>query len=200
MNDKLYIFDQDNVRINVYEELHTDVHSINDAPSVEIVKIYEQGPQGPKGDDGTAYIPDLVVTSSQQINFYLIQNAPFYPIISGSLFGTTSSFAFFGVFSSSLLPWSSSFDLGSSANPWKSVFASDSIFIVNSKITTSSYGFEEPVIQRISHNQQIFNIRSGSVSASFTQDGVLSIPDFQVVPSVVRGGLFLSGSDFFVGI
>lgn len=199
-NEKVYIFNEDNVRINVYEEAQSELQLINDNPSIEIVRIYEQGPQGGRGADGTAQIPNLVVTSSQQINFYSIQNAPFYPIVSGSLFGSTSSFAFFGTFSSSLLPWSSSFDLGSLVNPWKNIYVSNSIFIGDSKITTSSFGFDDYIIKRISSNQQIMKVTSGSVSASFNNDGILTIPDFNQLPIVARGGLIVSGTEFLVGI
>lgn len=199
-NDKVYIFDEENIRINVYEEGQTDLTIVNDSPVIEIVKIYEPGPQGPKGLDGTAQIPNLVVTSSGQINFYSIQNAPFYPIVSGSLFGTTSSFAFFGTISSSLLPWSSSFDLGSLENPWKNAYISNSLFVGNSLITTSSFGFDSYIIQRITNNQQIFKIASGSVSASFNENGIFIIPEFTKVPISYKGGLIISGSDFLVGI
>ncbi len=213
-NDKVYIFDEENIRINVYEESRTDVHLVNENPSIEIVRIYEPGPQGPKGLDGTAQIPNLVVTSSQQIDFYLIGNAPFYPIVSGSLFGTTSSFGFFGLFSSSLLPWSSSFDLGSITNAWKNVYVTNSIIFVNgdveiqpfeiingySDITTSSFGFDDYFIKRISPDQQIMKIQSGSLSASFNIDGVFVVPDFSELPPSVPGGIIKSGSEIFFGI
>ena len=199
-NDKVYIFDEENIKINVYEESRTDVHLINDNPSIEIVRIYEPGPQGGRGLDGTAQIPNLVVTSSGQINFYSIENAPFYPIVSGSLFGSTSSFAFFGTFSSSLLPWSSSFDLGSNTNPWQNAYISNSIFVGNSKITTASFGFDDFIIKRISATQQTMILKSGSVSASFNTDGIFIIPSFDSLPNSCRGGLVISGSNFFVGI
>lgn len=67
-NDKVFIFDDENIRINVYEESRTDVHLINDNPSIEVVRIYEPGPQGPKGNDGGEFIlPENVVSSSLQI-------------------------------------------------------------------------------------------------------------------------------------
>lgn len=68
-NDKVRIFDEENIKINVYEENRTDVHLINENPSIEIVRIYEPGPQGPKGNDGGEFIlPDNVVSSSNQIS------------------------------------------------------------------------------------------------------------------------------------
>jgi hypothetical protein len=67
-NDKVFIFNDENIKINVYEENRTDVHLINDSPSIEIIKIYEPGPQGPKGNDGGEFVlPDNVVSSSNQI-------------------------------------------------------------------------------------------------------------------------------------
>lgn len=198
-NDKLYIFDEQNIKVQVFETQDTQVTSISDDAPV-LIKIYEQGPQGGRGLDGTAQIPNLVVTSSGQINFYSIQNAPFYPIVSGSLFGTTSSFAFFGTFSSSLLPWSSSFDLGSLGSPWKNAYISNSLFVGQSKITTSSFGFDDYIIKRMATDQQLFKVQSGSMSASFSSDGIFIISDFNYTPNVVRGGLIISGSEFLVGI
>ena len=199
-HDKVYIYDEDNIRINVYEESPSEIHLINEDPSFEIIRIYEPGPQGPRGLDGTAQIPNLVVTSSEQINYYSVQNAPFYPIVSGSLFGSTSSFAFFGTFSSSLLPWSSSFDLGSLQNPWKNVYVSNSLFVGNSKITTSSFGFDDFVIKRLATDQTTLILKSGSISASFSESGIFIIPDFNYLPNITRGGLIVSGSDLLVGI
>ncbi len=200
-NDKVYIFDDDNIKINVYEEGQTDLQIINENPSIEIIRIYEQGAQGPRGEDGTAQIPDLVVTSSNQIDFYLIQNAPFYPIISGSLFGTTASFAFFGTISSSLLPWSSSFDLGSVTSPWKNVYVSNSLHVGHTIVTTSSFGFDDYVVKRISSEQTIFKLISGSVSSSFNDDGQFLIPKRNNLPNqIYEGSLLISGSDFFIGI
>ena len=199
-NEKVYIYNEDNIRINVYEEAQSELQLINDNPSIEIVRIYEPGPQGGRGLDGTAQIPNLVVTSSGQINFYSIENAPFYPIVSGSLFGTTSSFAFFGTFSSSLIPWSSSFDLGSLDNPWKNAYISNSIFVGNSLLTTSSFGFEDYIIKRISATQQILKVSSGSVSASFNDEGIFIVSEFSKLPNSYKGGLIVSGSDFLVGI
>ena len=68
-NDKVYIFDEENIRINVYEGGQTDLTIVNDSPIIEVVKIYEPGPQGPKGNDGGEYVlPANVVSSSNQIS------------------------------------------------------------------------------------------------------------------------------------
>jgi len=76
-NDKIFIFDDENIKINVYEESRTDLHLINDNPSIEVVRIYEPGPQGPKGNDGGEYIPpEGLLSGSEQVNYYLIRNAP----------------------------------------------------------------------------------------------------------------------------
>lgn len=40
-NDKVYIYDEDNIRIQVFEE-----------PQPNLIKIFETGPQGPKGEQG----------------------------------------------------------------------------------------------------------------------------------------------------
>ena len=67
-NEKVYIYNEDNIRINVYEEAQSELQVINDNPSIEIVRIYEPGAQGPRGIDGGEFIlPDNVVSSSQQI-------------------------------------------------------------------------------------------------------------------------------------
>ncbi len=67
-NDKVYIFDEENIRINVYEESQPNLTLINDNPIVEVVRIYEPGPQGPKGTDGGTFVlPENVVSSSFQI-------------------------------------------------------------------------------------------------------------------------------------
>lgn len=67
-NEKVYIYNEDNIRINVYEEAQPELQLINDNPSIEIVRIYEPGAQGPKGNDGGEYVlPENVVSSSQQI-------------------------------------------------------------------------------------------------------------------------------------
>jgi hypothetical protein len=67
-NEKVFIFDEENIKINVYEESRTDVHLINDNPSIEVVRIYEPGPQGAKGNDGGEFVlPNNVISSSNQI-------------------------------------------------------------------------------------------------------------------------------------
>lgn len=199
-NDKVYIYNEENIRIDVYEEGSNNLTIINDNPSIETVYIYEPGPQGPRGEDGQAQIPNLIVTSSQQIDFNFIQNAPFYPIISGSLFGSTSSFAFFGEFSSSLLPWSSSFDLGSFQKPWKNIYATESIQIGDVKLTTSSINLDNnQVLIRKSNTEQELKLSSGSVSGSF-QSGMFVLSDFNSLPFALRGGIIISGSDLFIGI
>jgi len=66
-NDKLYIIDEQGVTIQVFEGGATQVTSINDdAPT--LIKIYEPGQRGPKGDDGGQYVPPAnIVSSSAQI-------------------------------------------------------------------------------------------------------------------------------------
>lgn len=68
-NDRVYIFDENNNKLNIYEGERIDLSVINDDPIIEIIKIYEPGPQGPKGNDGGSYVlPENVVSSSQQIS------------------------------------------------------------------------------------------------------------------------------------
>lgn len=68
-NDRVYIFDENNNKLNIYEGDRIDLSVINDDPIIEIIKIYEPGPQGPKGNDGGSYVlPENVVSSSQQIS------------------------------------------------------------------------------------------------------------------------------------
>ena len=67
-NDKVYIFDEENIRISVYEESQQNLSLVNDNPVIEVIRIYEPGGQGPKGNDGGSYVlPQNVVSSSQQI-------------------------------------------------------------------------------------------------------------------------------------
>jgi hypothetical protein len=198
-NDKVFIYDTDNTRLNVYTEGQTNLTVINDNPSVEIIKIFETGPQGPRGLDGQAQIPNLVVTSSQQIDYYFIQNAPFYPVISGSLFASTASFAFNGYLSSSLVPWEGEFNVGSATRPWKNIYATGSIYIGNFHISTSSILVSQQVLFNENNGNQQFYMRSGSVSSSF-DNGMFIVSDFNSLPISIRGGLIISGSDLFVGI
>jgi len=75
------------------------------------------------------------------------------------------------------------------------------IDIGNSRIGTSSIGFgNESVITRNGDTYWKFNIRSGSVSASFNDAGVFSIGDYQYLPPPTEGGLIKFGNDFYIGI
>ena len=169
-----------------------------------IVNIYDPGPKGDKGDQGAPGFSGA--------------GEPFFVIRSGSLYASTASIALINAFvSSSLLPWSGSFDLGSNSYPWKTVYVTESIFIIRngqtfvtidsdhiqvsaSKITTSSFGFEIPIIQRIKSDQQTFLIQSASISSSINNDGVFSIGDFNYLPIPIPGGIIKFGSDFYFGI
>lgn len=210
-----------NSKIFVYEE--------NDEPKLDIVfgpdsslcvfgedpvvTIYEPGIQGAKGDKG-----DRGETG------YSGAGEPFFVITSGSLYATTGSLAIFANFSSSLLPYTSSFgttfDLGSQSSPWRNVYVSESIFIVknnihlvsirgsentieigDSRITTSSFGFDSiKNLTKIASDQQTFLVRSASVSTSFNSNGVFVLPDFNFLPPIVVGGLIKSGSNLFFGM
>ena len=135
------------------------------------------------------------------------------------MYATTASLSIFGKFSSSIEPWGDTFDLGALQYPWRRVYVSESIFIVksgsvlvelrgsentleigHSRITTSSFGFDRDIFNRVSSDQQTLSVISSSVSMSFDKFGVFSVSDVPVLPSVVVGGIIKSGSDFFAGI
>lgn len=196
----LYIFD-DVVEVR-QESQNSSLTVFNEENNV--LTIYEPGPKGDKGEQGPAGFSGA--------------GEPFFVVRSGSLYASTASIALIGAFvSSSILPWSSSFDLGSTSYPWKTVYVTESIFIIRngqtfvtidkdkvqvsaSLITTSSFGFETPVIQRITQNQQTFLIQSASVSSSINQEGVFSVGDFNYLPTPVPGAIIKSGSEFYFGI
>ena len=207
---RTYIFDETDPELELRSGLETTV-IIHGNQFPEVVKIFEQGIQGPPGPRGP--------------QGYSGAGEPFYIITSGSLFATTSSLALFGSFSSSLVPWTGSsynttFDLGNIRQPWRNVYVSESIFIVKnganlvtlrgsenvlevgqSQISTSSFGFDNfKTINRISSVQQTYLFASQSVSSSFNEYGVFVLPDFQYLPTVAVGGLIKSGSDLFFGI
>lgn len=176
--------------------------------SNRIIEIITEGPRGPRGDRGEVG--------------YSGAGEPFYVVVSGSLYATTSSLATFGFFSSSLNPTSvggfTTFDLGGLNTPWRSLYVSESIFIVkqgiglveirgsenavdigNSRITTGSFGFESPIISREAIGQQIMQVSSASVSMSFDDSGVFSIPSFSTLPSPVVGGLIMINNELYFG-
>lgn len=204
-------------KVYVYEESFPEIEVVNGPDKSlriygedSVVRIYEPGAQGPIGPQGPAGFSGA--------------GEPFYVITSGSLFGTTASLANFASFSSSILPWTSSFnfttfDLGSLQQSWRNVYVSESIFIVKSgsilvqlrgsentlevgqsKVSTSSFGFETIVIKRITNNQQTFNIQSASISHSINEEGVFAVGDFDYLPTPIPGGIIKSGSDFYFGI
>lgn len=92
-NDKVYIYDEENIRIEVYEEPQTNLILINENPSLEVVRIYEQGPQGPKGDNST--LPSNIISSSQQIASDISGSWLFLQNKTGS-YATTGSNTFIG--------------------------------------------------------------------------------------------------------
>lgn len=201
------IFEEDIIVERVLDSSGIDI--IDDS-SNRIIEIITEGPRGPQGPQGPAG--------------YSGAGEPFYVIISGSLYATTASLALFASISSSINPWTGSngqtpFSLGTLGQPWKSVYVSESIFIVKSgsvlvelkgsantlevgqsKISTSSFGFDNPLILRISSNQQTFNIISASVSTSIDQSGRFILPNFDYTPLPTLGALFVSGSNLYIGL
>jgi hypothetical protein len=62
---KLNIYNEDNVTINVVEESDNQLTIINESPTVEVITIYEQGPQGPRGEKGEgANLPTEIISGS----------------------------------------------------------------------------------------------------------------------------------------
>ncbi len=62
---KLNIYNEDNVTINVVEESDNQLTIINESPTVEVITIYEQGPQGPRGEKGEgADLPTEIISGS----------------------------------------------------------------------------------------------------------------------------------------
>lgn len=182
MSNKLRIFEEDSISNEIIDSRIINIDDVE----IQTIKVYEQGPKGDKGDKGEPGFSGA--------------GEPFYAIVTGEIYATTASIAINAFVSSSILPWSSSFDLGSITNPWKNIYVSNSLFVGNSKITTSSFGFENYNIQRISSTQEIFKIRSGSVSASFNNDGIFIVSEFNNLPNSYIGGLIISGGNLFVGL
>lgn len=76
-NEKILVFYNDDTKINVYEEVQTSVQFINDDDTIQIIKIFEPGPQGPTGQSGSnASLPANTVSSSAQVDYLGIQNKP----------------------------------------------------------------------------------------------------------------------------
>lgn len=204
----LHIFDE---TVEVRQENRNSSLSVFSDDNYALT-IYEKGPKGDQGDRGPAGFSGA--------------GEPFYIITSGSLYASTASLAIFASFSSSLLPWTSSlsgttFDLGSTGNPWRRLYVSESIYFIKSGsvlsqitanpgniqigqtiIATSSIGFiSNPVINYLSDAHQEFKITSGSITGSMVnRDGVFIIGDFINLPPVVSGGIAKSGSKFYFGI
>lgn len=202
----LTIYEEDVLVERIVDSSGIDV--IDDGAN-RVIEIFAEGPAGPVGSQGPAGFSGA--------------GEPFYVVTSGSLYATTASLALLASVSSSIIPWTSSFgttfDVGSLFAPWRSVYVSESIFIVKScsvlvelkgsqntleigrsKIATASFGFENPVISRVTTGQQTMVVNSGSISASFDESGQLLVPSFEYAPIVKYGSLFVSGSDLFIGL
>lgn len=146
--------------------------SIKSFESTQVIKLFEPGIPGPKGDRGESGLGE-----------------PFY-LISSNLYGTTSSLALQGFLSSSLVPYTNnSFNIGSEISQWNTLFLSGSLKLGQTEI-----------LSNISNDQQIFLIQSASVSASFTSNGVFHVSEFSYLPTVIPGGIIKSGSDFYFGV
>lgn len=204
---KVYVYEEQFPEIQV---VSGDDRSLRIYGEDSIVRLYEPGPQGPQGIQGPPGFSGA--------------GEPFYVITSGSLYATTASLAIIASFSSSLLPYTSSlaettFDLGSTFQPWRKVFVSQSIGFIKSGsllveikprenqieigqsvVSTSSFGFDTYILKRISNNQQQFLIQSASVSHSINEQGVFSVADFNYLPTPIPGGIIKSGSSFYFGI
>lgn len=208
MANKIRIFEES---ISLTDNSQTNTIEIFNDSNCGPVKIFDPGPKGDKGDRGETGFSGA--------------GEPFFVIVSGSLYGTTGSLAILADFSSSLIPYTGSNSmtthaLGSLTRPWRNVYLSESIFIVKngvdlvsirgssntvsigqSQISTSSFGFDDiKIINRITNNQQTFQFISSSVSSSFNEEGVFTIPDFSFLPTPYEGGLIKSGSNLFFGI
>lgn len=200
---KILIFDEiePTIQTEKANDGQIDIYGQN-----ELVVIYEPGPRGSVGPQGPQGFSGA--------------GEPFFVIQSGSLYATTASIAFGAYISSSMVPWSGGFNIGSLEYPWNKLYLSSSltfakngitdveinpgphyIDIGNTRITTSSIGFGiDPVIMRIADTYWKFNIRSGSTSASFNDSGVFAIGDYQYLPPPAEGGLIKFGNDFYIGI
>lgn len=204
---KVYVYEEQFPEIEVVTGIDRSLRIYGED---SVVRIYEPGAQGPPGPQGPQGFSGA--------------GEPFYVITSGSLYATTASLANFASFSSSLLPWTRSlsettFDLGSLFQPWRKVFVGESIGFVKSGslfveikasqnqieigqsiITTSSFGFDNYIVKRITSDQQQFLIQSASVSHSINSQGVFSVGDFDYLPTPIPGGIIKSGSNFYFGI
>lgn len=206
---KIIVFEETEpiVEIRSGQDSYTNIYDVT-----EVVKIFEPGLQGPKGERGE--------------RGYSGAGEPFYIITSGSLYGTTGSLAIFSTFSSSLIPQTSSngfttFNLGSISSPWNTLYVSESVVFSkggNSQVTlvggenrinigyttieTSSIGYDNVKnIQRLSSTQQTYIFRSGSVSSSFDETGILVLPEFDTLPTNAPvGGIIKSGNNIYLGI
>jgi len=97
-------------KILIFDEIEPTVQSeraydgqIDIYGQSETVVIYEPGPRGSVGPQGPQGFSGA--------------GEPFFVIQSGSLYATTASIAFGAYISSSLLPWSGGFDIGSLQYP-----------------------------------------------------------------------------------
>jgi hypothetical protein len=166
---KITIYDEEINEISVQTGVEKVVSIFE---NTQVIKLYETGPPGPKGERGESGLGE-----------------PFY-YISPSLYATTSSLAFQGFLSSSLIPFSGNwFNLGSSVKQWNTLFLNDGLQLDQTKI-----------LSNIANNQQTFLIRSSSVSASFGLDGIFCVSEFSYLPVPKTGGIIKSGSDFFFGV
>ena len=137
--------------------------------NIEVIRIVEQGPQGPKGDKGE---PGLSGAGK-----------PFYEVIPGELFESTSSISIIGDIS---VTGSGYFDdiliVGENI-----VSSPTSVFTVTSHATGSmdivKFGTTEQEYLKINNEGVVvFGQTSGSV------------------PDPVSGGIYFSGDAFYVGL
>lgn len=211
LDSALSIHGQDAV-ITVYEpqtipELDISapiISSISIFGEESVVIVREPGARGATGEQGPAG--------------YSGAGEPFFVVQSGSMYATTASIAINAFISSSLIPWSSSFNVGSTSYAWQNAYFTGSIFIISgsstlvqinkdkieigdTRITSASYNFgTTEIIKRISNNQQAFVINSGSVSSSFNETGIFIVSEFDYTPEAFSGGIMKSGSSFYFGI
>lgn len=169
-DEKIYVFDSDNTQITVVEEGLSEIVVINDQePS--IVEIYEIGPQGPRGIDGSSVLPSGIISGSSQVDYNLILNQP--TSIASSSFAISASYAV-----------SASYVSGSSISA--SYAATASYYQLPNGIISSSDGFIS------SSGQIIYSQIQGIPSSSLTGSGQNS----QI--GVFSGSQFISGSNSFV--
>ena len=178
MSDKVIIFEQYEPEVQVKTSSDNALLVFCDDA---VITVLEPGPMGQKGDRGETGFSGA--------------GEPFYVITSGSMYATSASLAINAFVSSSILPWSSSFNLGSSDYLWKNIYVSESFYIIKSGIQKVKIGNDEFQINDIP-----IKFISSSVSSSFI-NGIFIISEFNnMLPNPISGGLIKSGSNFYFGI